>query len=193
MNNALYLLLKSPRCLQKLREETDAVASPGDVVIPYDKVRHLMYLRACLDEAMRVFPPTTFGLPRRTPPEGCMILNEFVAGETSVSISSYVSHRDETLFPDPETSLPERWLQGDDSKEMQLAFSPFSTGARGCIGRNVSYLEQTVLLASVVYRYELALPSQSWEQDRWEVFNLMPGDLPVKVWRREIANAANNQ
>jgi cytochrome P450 len=183
MNNAMYLLLSNPECLAKLRAELDVVIEPSEVVIAYDKVRHLPYLRACIDEALRLFPPTTFGLPRRTPPEGAPILGDFIPGDTSVSISSYVAHRDPKVFPDPETYRPERWL-GHDAKDLQAAFITFSTGARGCIGRNISYLEQTVLLASVVHRFEWALPHEGWVPDRYEAFNLSPGPMPLKVWRR---------
>lgn len=185
MNNAMYFLLKNPRCLSHLLTELDTVLLPAERIAPYDKVRHLPYLRACLDEAMRLLPPSTFGLPRRTPPEGTTILDVFVPGNTSVSISAYVAHRDPTVFPDPETFRPERWLE-EGAKEMQPFFITFSAGARGCIGRNISYLEQTVLLASVLHRFELCLPGEGWEQERWEAFNLSPGEMPVKVWRREL-------
>jgi cytochrome P450 len=138
MCNAMYLLLSNPTCLAKLRAELDAVIEPSEIVVSYDKVRHLPYLRACLDEALRLFPPSTFGLPRRTPPEGIPILGDFILGDTSVSMSAYVAHRDPKVFPEPEKYLPERWL-GDDAKDLQAAFITFSTGARGCIGRNISY------------------------------------------------------
>ena len=185
MNNAMYFLLKNPKCLAKLREELDSVLDPSEVVAPYDKVKHLPYLRACLDEALRMLPPSTFGLPRRTPPEGTTILDDFIPGNTSVSISAYVAHRDENIFPDAETYRPERWLE-EGAKDLQPYFITFSAGARGCIGRNISYLEQTVLLASVLHRYEFALPYDGWEQERFEAFNLSPGPMPVKVWRRDL-------
>lgn len=186
MNNAVYWLLKNPRCMAKLREEVDSVLDPDEIVAPYDKVKHLPYLKACLDEALRITPPTSFGLPRRTPPEGSNILGDFVPGDTTVSMSAYVAHRDASVFPDPEAYVPERWL-GDKGKDLQPYFISFSAGARGCIGRNISYLEQTVLLASVVHRYEMALPHVEWEQERRETFNLMPGPMPLKLWRRELA------
>ncbi|OKL55467.1 hypothetical protein UA08_09323 [Talaromyces atroroseus] len=183
MNNVMFLLLKNPRCMAKLREELDAVLDPEDVVAPYDKIRYLPYLRACLDEALRIYPPTTFGLPRRTPPDGATIMNDYVAGDTTVSISAYVAHRNPSLFPDPESFQPERWL-GEKGKELQPYFISFSAGARGCIGRNISYLEQSVVLSTVIHRYELALLSVDWEPARWESFNLMSGPMPVKLWKR---------
>lgn len=185
MNNVMYWLLKNPTCMARLRAEVDAALDPADTVAPYDKVKHLPYLRACLDESLRVSPPTTFGLPRKTPPGGAVILGDFIPGNTTVSISAYVAHRDPAVFADAEAYVPERWL-GDKGKDLQPYFISFSAGARGCIGRNISYLEQTVLLASVVHRYEFALPYPEWEQERYEALNLMPGPMPLKVWRRNL-------
>lgn len=185
MNNVMYWLLKNPSKLTTLRAEIDSALEPDDIVVSYDKVKHLPYLRACLDESLRITPPTTFGLPRKTPPEGTTISGIYVPGNTSVSISAYVAHRDTAIFPDPDSFIPERWL-APESKDLQPYFISFSAGARGCIGRNISYLEQTVLLASVLHRYEFALPHPGFEQTKFETMNLNPGALPLKVWRRQL-------
>ncbi|TVY66653.1 Benzoate 4-monooxygenase [Fusarium oxysporum f. sp. cubense] len=185
MCNAMYWLLKNPECLARLRQEVDAVLDSDEIVAPYDKVKHLPYLRACLDETLRISPSTSFGLPRRTPAEGAYILGDFIPGDTTVAISAYVAHRDETVFKDPDQFIPDRWL-GKNGKDLQPYFIAFSAGARGCIGRNISYLEQTVLLASVVHRYEFALPHPNWEQTWLEALNAMPGKMPLKVWRRDL-------
>ncbi|KAL4877972.1 cytochrome P450 [Aspergillus karnatakaensis] len=185
LTQVLDLLLHHPDCLRKLREEVDAVLDGNDIVAPYDKVKNLPYLRACLDEALRIIPPTSAGLPRRTPPEGAQIMGEWIPGDTSVSMTIYAAHRDENIFPEPETYCPERWLDEENRKRMEPYFIPFSAGARGCIGRNISYLEQTVVLATLVRRYEFALKSPEWELKRHEAFNLVVGEMPLKVWRRE--------
>ncbi|GLA46410.1 hypothetical protein AnigIFM63604_009883 [Aspergillus niger] len=186
LSNVMLLLLNNPRCLEILREEVDSVLDDDEIVAPYDKVKHLPYLRACLDESLRLFPPVSFALPRRTPPEGTMILSDHIAGNTSVGMSAYVVHRNESIFPDPEAFRPERWL-GEKGKELQQYFIPFSTGARGCIGRNISYLEQTILVASLVHRFDFALPYPGWEPERHETTNLGSGPMPMKVWKREVA------
>ena len=183
INNAMFTLLKNPVSLIKLRKELDAALNEDEIIAPYDKVKHLPYLRACLDESMRLFPPSTFGLPRRPPNEGASILGEFIPGDTSVSISAYVAHRNEQVFPDPEVYRPERWLE-EGGKELQPYFVTFSAGARGCISRNISYLEQMVLLATLLHRTDFSLPFPEWEPTRRENFNLCPGPMPLKVWRR---------
>jgi cytochrome P450 len=186
LRNALFFLLRNPKCLAKLREELDEVLEEDEVVAPYGKVKHLPYLRACIDESLRMLPPIVFGLPRRTPIEGTLILNEYVAGDTSVSISSFVMHHQESVFKDHDIYKPERWL-GEEGKSLQPYFIPFSTGARGCIGRNISYLEQTVLIASLVHRFEFALPHPDWNPPIRETTNLSPGPMPLKLWRRVTA------
>ncbi|KAL3488469.1 cytochrome P450 [Aspergillus germanicus] len=188
ITNVMYQLLKNPECLATLREEIDSIYDDEtEVIASYDKVKHLPYLRACLDESLRIFPPTSHGLPRETPPEGMEILGQWVPGNTSVSMSAYVAHRDETAFPQADKYKPERWL-GEEGKALQPYFVAFSAGARSCIGRNISYLEQTVILATLVRRYEFALPGPEWELQREETMNLILGGMPVKVWRREIAD-----
>ncbi|KAJ5647910.1 cytochrome protein [Penicillium lividum] len=173
-NATMYLLLKNPDCLRKLRVEVGSVLD-DEIVAPYDKVRHLPYLRTCIDEALRLFPPVSMNLPRRTPPEGATILGEYIPGDTSTR----------PFFTEPETYRPERWL-GDAGKELQPYFVAFSAGARGCIGRNISYLEQTVLLASLVHRFEFALSSPGWEPIIRETTTLNSGPMPLKIWRRTV-------
>ncbi|KAH8803375.1 benzoate 4-monooxygenase cytochrome P450 [Xylogone sp. PMI_703] len=183
--NVLYYLVKNPSKLTKLREEVAPVFSDGSSIAPYSKVKNLPYLKACLDESLRITPPVSFGLLRRTPPEGAMIHDQFVPGNTVVSVAAYVAHRDPTIFPQPDEYRPERWIEDEEkAKEMRNYFIPFSTGARGCIGRNISYLEQHVLIATLVHRYDFALPNKSWTLDWEEAFNMWPSSIPLKVWRR---------
>ncbi|KAI9146737.1 NADPH--cytochrome P450 reductase [Paramyrothecium foliicola] len=182
ITNVIYQLLRNPETLEKVRREVDDALEPDEIIAPYDKVKHLPYLRACLDESLRLFPPTPQGLGRKTPPEGLCIMGHYVPGNTSVSISALVAHRDETAFPEAEKFIPERFL-GEKGKELQSAFLAFSAGARGCIGRNISYLEQAVLVASVIHRYDFALP-RDFELQRLETMNHILGPMPVKAWRR---------
>ena len=189
MTNVLYQLLKNPDCMRKVRQELDEALAEDDededapAVVGYDRVKHLPYLRACLDESLRLFTPTPQGLPRETPSEGTYVLDEFVPGGTTVSMAALIAHRQENVFPQAEKYLPERWL-GEAGKEIQPYFLSFSNGARGCIGRNISYLEQTVSLASMLRRYDFWLLHPNWEIKRCETMNWLIDDLPVKVSRR---------
>lgn len=184
MANVMYMLLANPKCMELLREEVDQALDEDDTIAPYEKVKYLPYLRACLDESMRVFPPTSHGLQRATPPEGAVILGDFVPGNTTVYMSAYVAHRSEKIFPEPEAFKPERWL-GEAGKELGPYFIAFSAGARGCIGRNISYLEQTIALATMIHRYDIELAKPGFVPERLESFNLHPSEVPLRLRRRQ--------
>lgn len=95
-------------------------------------------------------------------------------------MSAYVVHHDESTFKNNNSYQPERWL-GEEGKSLQSYFIPFSTGARGCIGRNISYLEKTIILASLVHRYDFMLPSPDWNHPIAETTSLSLGPMPLKV------------
>lgn len=182
--NVMYQLLKNPECMRKLREEVDATLDGDEEIAPYEKVKYLPYLRACLDESLRIYPPTSHGLTRQTPEEGSEIAGHYIPGGTTVSVSAFIAHRDPVIFPEPEKFNPDRWL-GEKGKDLGPYFIAFSAGARGCIGRNIAYLEQTALLASVLHRYEFELAKPGFEPERYEWQNLHLDKLPVKIRRRQ--------
>lgn len=185
LTHVMYYLLKNPKTLSALRNEVSTVFPNGDPIASYAKVKNLPYLKACLDESLRLSPPLSRGLERRTPPEGMQIAGEHISGDICVSVPAYAAHRDPAIFPDPEAYRPERWLEKEEvTQPMRAVFIPFSTGARACIGRNVTMIEQQMLLATLVHRYEFALPSKEWTLDWEEAFNLWPGKMPLKIWKR---------
>lgn len=188
LTNVLYWLLKNPSTLQRLRAEIDEALDANETVAAFDKVKHLPYLRACLDESMRLTPPNTMNAPRLTPPEGMSIMGHWIPGNTTVHCPPYAMHRNADVFPDPEAYKPERWL-AEDAASLQPHFLTFSAGARGCIGRNITYLEQTVVLATLVYRYDFELFRPTWVLPQREAFTCSPGDMPVRLSRRvDVAN-----
>lgn len=175
----MYFLFKTPAALSRLRDELTAALDGSQEVAKYANVKNLPYLHACINESLRLLPPVAFGLNRMTPPEGLMIDGNWIPGGTLVGVPAYTAHRS-PLFSNSEQYQPERWLQ-DGLKEAQGTFIPFSTGARGCIGRNISLIEQAVLLATLAQRYEFSLVDPEWTLDHEEAFNLWPGPMPLRV------------
>ncbi|KAK4949874.1 hypothetical protein LTR10_011716 [Elasticomyces elasticus] len=187
LTGTIFLLTKWPRTAQKLRKELDeALGGGGDQgVYAFDEVKNLPYLRACVDEAMRMRPPLRGGLPRVTPPEGMMIAGEWIVGDTTVSVPTYSLHHDPDLFSDPWTYKPERWLE-EDAAELQQVFIPFSAGGRGCIGRNVSYLELLVVVSTLMRRYEFEFEKPDFELETKDTVNAHPGPMLMKIRRRDV-------
>ncbi|KAK7888077.1 hypothetical protein LTR67_008954 [Exophiala xenobiotica] len=187
LTGTIYLLTKWPETAKKLRKELDEALGdsedPG--VCAFDEVKNLPYLRACVDEAMRMRPPLRGGLPRVTPPEGMMIAGEWIAGNTTVSVPTYSLHHDPEYFPDPWTYKPERWLE-DNAADLQQVFLPFSAGGRGCIGRNVSYLELLVVVSTLMRRYEFEFEKPDFVLETKDTVNAHPGPMMMHVRRRKI-------
>ncbi|KAE8344335.1 hypothetical protein BDV24DRAFT_148930 [Aspergillus arachidicola] len=174
LTHLVYYLLKNPDCFVKLRKEVSG-AIAGDKVAPYAKVRCLPYLKACIEKS----------LPCNTS-RWSHIMGEFIPGNVGVSVPAYVAHRDPDLFPEPEAFLPERWFKNENIGKMRDAFIPFSASGRACIGRNITMIEQQILVATLVHRYDFSLPSPNWTLHNEEAFNLWPVELPVKIWKRDL-------
>lgn len=187
MTHCLYYILKHPRVLAKLREEIDAVLGDQAQAASYEQVKDLKYLRACVDEAMRLRPPTSMGLPRVTPPTGATVAGYEIAGGVTVSVPTYTLHRNPKLFSNPEEYRPERWLDEKEGSVCRQYVIPFSTGPRACTGRNLSYLEQTILMATLVHRYDWRLLSKDFVLPTVERFNANPAEMIVHVSRRSFS------
>ncbi|KAH9831386.1 cytochrome P450 [Rhodofomes roseus] len=136
---------------------------------PSAPIDDLPYLDAVVKEGLRLFSPIPMSLPRRVPTGGRRIGDAYVPGNTIVSCQAYTLHRlDERVFPDPDTFMPERWLESEGVTERNQLFFAFSTGGRGCIGKHLALLEMKMLLREVYssYRTQVAPEmSASMEQD----------------------------
>ncbi|KAJ9494485.1 hypothetical protein LTR99_010751 [Exophiala xenobiotica] len=161
LTNCIWLL-SQPRhqeLLSRLREEVAPVFTAAkDTHVPsFDSLAGLPFLRACIDETLRLRPSSAFGLPREVPAGGKMIAGQFVPGGTSVSVPTYSILHDKAIFREPEKFRPQRWTDTESSDSLALMKKyhiPFSTGPRACIGRNVSYFEMTLVVAVLVHYFD---------------------------------------
>jgi cytochrome P450 len=81
MSSTIYLLLKHPRCLEKLRQELDPVLE-DTCAASYEQVCELPYLRAVIEETLRDRPPVGQGLPRVVPEGGATVAGYFIEGDS---------------------------------------------------------------------------------------------------------------
>lgn len=72
-----YLLLKNPDALQKVVQEVRSSFSSEDEITLLS-VNNLPFMFACINEALRLYPPVALGLPRIVPREGAVIAGQFV-------------------------------------------------------------------------------------------------------------------
>ncbi|KAL5356419.1 cytochrome P450 [Aspergillus floccosus] len=174
LSGVTYWLLRSPEALAKVTDEVRS-AFPTEASINLQEVgTRLPYMLACLDEAFRKYPPVPSGLQRRvTTPS--VISGYNIPPGTAVSVHQSAAYWSSTNFHRPQEFIPERWLQ-DVKSDPSSPFSadkrdvvqPFSVGPRNCIGRNLAYAEMRLILARVLWNFDLELceESLSWKYQK---------------------------
>ena len=82
LSGAVYLLLRNPDKLVKLRQEIDETFKSADE-ISILHVSQMPYLVAVIEESLRVYPPVPTALPRITPKEGVSVCGNWIPGGVS--------------------------------------------------------------------------------------------------------------
>jgi cytochrome P450 len=83
----------------------------------------------------------------------------------TVTVLPNAIHHNKKYYPRSSTFWPERWIPGSRNGEFivteetlnlaKSAFFPFSTGTRGCIGKNMAYMELLITTARMVFLYDM--------------------------------------
>ena len=87
--------------------------------------------------------------------------------QITVSVSQYAAYRLKANFHRPDDFIPERWLEGHDpvfSRDAKAVVQPFSIGPRNCIGMNLAYAEMRLILAKVLWNFDLSLDEVKMKQ-----------------------------
>lgn len=172
MAATLFYLVRNEAALRKVTEEVRSKFSDAEEIVQGAGLTSCTYLRACIDEAMRLSPSVGGILPREVLAGGITIDGHHVPEGTVVGVPHYTIHHNPDYYPAPFDFIPERWVQGasatlggkgvaattittDDVARAQSAFCPFSVGPRGCIGKGLAYHEMTTTLARTIYLYDM--------------------------------------
>ncbi|KAI3401428.1 hypothetical protein diail_10862 [Diaporthe ilicicola] len=174
LSGVTYLLLTNPETLKKLTEEVRSTFKE-ESEITINTAGQLTYMLACLDEALRCYPPVPIGNPRVVPKGGKVFGGKYVPEDTHVMIWQWATYHSEDNFVKPFEYHPERWLNDDNpefAKDRKEALQPFSFGPRNCIGRNLAYAEMRTIMARLVFNFDLALAPESKGWMDQKIFNL---------------------
>src|SRR5579863_1215035 len=154
----LYLLSSRPDCIERARQEFDAVL--GDKPMSFSDVPKFEFTTQVIMEALRLYPP--FWMVDR------MALADDRAGDVNIPRGStvvvfvYGAHHSPRYWPDPETFDPERFAKVNEKLHTPFAHLPFGAGPRGCIGGNYAMLQILMILSVLLRKYDFSLvPGQS--------------------------------
>jgi cytochrome P450 len=164
MAATFFYLTHNETALQKLCREIRETFDDVEEIVSGSKLSACTYLRACIDESMRMTPPVAGALPRQVLPGGIDIDGHHLPEGVDVGVPHYAIHHNADYYPRPFDYMPERWLADSDVNPLHTklsdahaAFCAFSIGPRGCIGKGLAYVELTITIARVLFLYDLRL------------------------------------
>jgi cytochrome P450 len=160
------LLSRNPDAFNRLRAELDETLDGRPTI---EDVFELDYTKAVVQEAMRLYPPAHE--IRREPAEDVEIAGYRVPEGSLVLLPTWVMHRDERFWNDPERFRPERFLDGEvprasdtstgeqsdpgDTDRPEFAYFPFGGGPRHCIGHRFAMTEAQLVVATLAREWTL--------------------------------------
>ncbi len=176
----LYLLSQAPDVRERVECEVDAVLGSGPMAPA--ALDRLVYTRAVLDEAIRLYPPVPY--MSRTPIADDRIGNLKIPRGSYVAIVPYILHRHRTLWDEPDAFVPERFLPENRGRIDRFAYLPFGAGPRVCIGASFSIQEAMIVLAHLVRSLRLDLVEGHAVRPLHRVTLRPDGGLPMRIVKR---------
>lgn len=168
----VYELGREPQWQEKLRAEIDGLGLNDDR-LPYDKMKDLVLTDYAFKEALRLNPPVP-AMPRETVRDVEFAGFRIPKG-TIVGISTMATHRDPSLWDDPDTFNPMRFSpEGGVKERHRYAWVPFGGGAHMCLGLHFAYMQAKVIMTHLLPHYEIILPEGYSTK-----FQIMPLIKPV--------------
>ncbi|KAI1498016.1 benzoate 4-monooxygenase cytochrome P450 [Biscogniauxia marginata] len=162
LSSIFFYLTGDPWRLQKLTDEIRSTFESAEDIVHGPRLLACTYLRACVDEGMRLTPAGSSEFPREVLPGGLVIKGEHYPEGTIVGTAPWVDSRSVEVFGDAEVFRPERWILDESAgvtKEAlaraKAGFHPFISGPCNCIGQNLAMAEMVITVARVLHRLDV--------------------------------------
>jgi len=181
MSYVIYELCRNPEIKQNVIEEIDSLMGPpiGSVVAPTpNQVEQMTYLHMVIEEALRMYPPTS-GAAR-------IITEDFECGGykfpkgVEIVSSPFVIQRDPEFYSNPDKFDPERFSKTNAKERGRFEYLPFSAGPRICIGKNFFYEEAKIVIATLLHEVDFELDSSKPQNGLFDDYH--PTLKPFGVW-----------
>ncbi|KAH7304450.1 benzoate 4-monooxygenase cytochrome P450 [Stachybotrys elegans] len=157
-----FYLTGDPRRCQKLVDEIRSTFNTPEDIVYDQKLLSCVYLRACIDEGMRMTPTGPCELPRQVLPGGQRVLGEFYPPGTILGVVPWCMSFSESIYEDATVFRPERWIVDEANgvtKEsvdrLKANFHPFLSGVGSCLGKNIAMAEMMLTVARTLHRLDI--------------------------------------
>ncbi|XP_076351928.1 cytochrome P450 3A11-like [Tachypleus tridentatus] len=155
-----HILVNRQDVQEKIREEMNDVIGQ-DGVLDYNTVNKLRYLDQVFSESLRVYPPViTF--VNRVSDEDYQLGNFKIPKDTTIQVPIWHLHHNPEIWSEPYEFKPERFLPENKKDIHPMAYQPFGSGPRNCVGMRMAQLEAKLALARILRAYKI-VPSEKTE------------------------------
>jgi tryprostatin B 6-hydroxylase len=97
LSSIIFELCLHPEQIEQLRKLLAPFMTDPSGDVLSEKIAHIDHLNGVIYEALRLHPPVPAIIQRKTPPQGIVIDDVFVPGNTSVFCPQYVVGRSASL------------------------------------------------------------------------------------------------
>ncbi|XP_025410333.1 cytochrome P450 4C1-like isoform X2 [Sipha flava] len=149
----LVLLGMHPDIQDRARDELRSIFEDSDRDVTMEDLNSMKYLEAIIKESLRLYPSVP-GFTRELQTT-LKLKNYSIPPMTTVAIYPYILHRIETLYPNPEEFVPERFLDVDNKSKFLFGYLPFSAGVRNCIGQKYAMNQMKTVISTILRRSKL--------------------------------------
>ncbi|KAF2730228.1 cytochrome P450 76C3 [Polyplosphaeria fusca] len=163
INTAILYLSASPAVRAKAHAELDHVVGANRSPT-FDDEPRLPYIRAIVKETMRIRPVTNMGTPHYTTAP-VSYNGMHIPANSVVAIQQYAIHYNPSLFPDPETFNPDRYLVFPEKSGVYAAGPAkerdhwnFGAGRRICSGLHLAENSMFIVLSKLLWAFDILPP-----------------------------------
>lgn len=145
LSTCIYLLAKHPEYAERVRKEVNEKIPASDS-ITFEDLDKSETLNALLSEALRLYSAAPATFDKKLLKDFTLGKYQFYAGDKIVIPFAYLTNSTR-FFVEGEKFSPDHFIGAEGKKIPQMAFTPFSSGRRSCLGR---FLAESIVKASVV-------------------------------------------
>jgi len=156
LTSVIYYLARNPNVYQKARAEV--IEKSFGMEFGYDQLRECRYLKAVIDESLRLAPPVPNN-SRYAFEEDILVVGDrrlYLPAKTTIVYSIIEMQTRKDLWGDDADKFdPDRWIDSRIQKMVSNPFQyqPFSAGPRICLGQHFAKNEVTYTISRILQNF----------------------------------------
>ncbi|CAK9330294.1 unnamed protein product [Citrullus colocynthis] len=160
-----WLLTNHPKVEQAIINEATTLSDDSKTMslgYGYEELKDMKYLKACLCESMRLYPPVAWDSKHAAAadilPDGTPVRK----GDRVTYFPYGMGRMEEVWGKDRLEFKPDRWFQDGELKTVSpFKFPIFQAGPRMCLGMEMAFIQMKYVVATVLKRFEFRPASEN--------------------------------